>query len=94
MIGEETLTLVRPVVEVGERRMLELKGKSEPVAGYPLLAVAEALERRFATPIVGRENAGAGVDASSPDSVMRRQVSRPLDPGSHDRPHGPCGDRK
>ena len=56
VIGEETLALVRAVVEVGEERQLELKGKSERVAAYPLLAVAGALERRFSTPMVGREN--------------------------------------
>jgi len=55
VIGEETLVLVRGAVRVGEERLLELKGKSEPVAAYPLLAVVGAVERRFSTPMVGRE---------------------------------------
>jgi class 3 adenylate cyclase/tetratricopeptide (TPR) repeat protein len=56
LVGEATLRLVRPAVEIGEERTLELKGKSEPVSAYPLLAVTGELQRRFATPMVGREN--------------------------------------
>ena len=56
MIGAETLALVRHAVEVGEERLLELRGKSEPVVAYPLVAVTGAVERRFSTPMVGREN--------------------------------------
>jgi class 3 adenylate cyclase/tetratricopeptide (TPR) repeat protein len=56
LIGIETLRLVRSAVEVGEKRLLELKGKSDPVAAYPLLAVTGELERRLATRMVGREN--------------------------------------
>jgi class 3 adenylate cyclase len=55
LIGEETLALVRTAVEVGDERRLELKGKSEEVPGWPLLAVTGEVERRFATPMVGRE---------------------------------------
>jgi AAA ATPase-like protein/adenylate/guanylate cyclase family protein len=55
LIGEETLRLVRAAVEVGEERQLELKGKAEPVPAYPLFAVTGELERRFSTPMVGRE---------------------------------------
>jgi class 3 adenylate cyclase/tetratricopeptide (TPR) repeat protein len=55
LIGEETLRLVRTAVEVGEERLLELKGKAEPVPAYPLLAVTDEVERRFATPMVGRD---------------------------------------
>jgi class 3 adenylate cyclase len=54
LIGEETLRLVRSAVEVGPERALELKGKAQPVAAYPLVAVTGELERRFATPMVGR----------------------------------------
>jgi len=54
LIGEETLRLVHAAVEVGEQRALELKGKAEPVAAHPLLGVTGRLERRFATPMVGR----------------------------------------
>ncbi len=55
LIGAETLRLVRLAVDLGEERRLELKGKAEPVRAYPLLAVTGELERRFATPMVGRE---------------------------------------
>jgi len=55
LIGDETLGLVRPAVELGMRRLLELKGKAEAVPAWPLLAVTGELERRFATPMVGRE---------------------------------------
>jgi class 3 adenylate cyclase len=56
LVGSPTLRLVGAVVEVGAERLLRLKGKSDPVAAYPLLAVTGELERRFATPMVGREN--------------------------------------
>ncbi len=54
VIGEATLRLVRGAVDLGDERRLELKGKAQPVPAYPLLAVAGELERRFATPMVGR----------------------------------------
>jgi class 3 adenylate cyclase/tetratricopeptide (TPR) repeat protein len=55
LIGGETLTLVSASVDVGEERLLELKGKSEPVAAYPLAAVREAEERSHASRFVGRD---------------------------------------
>ncbi len=55
LIGAPTLALVRPVGEVGDERLLDLKGKAERVAAYPLLAVTGELERRFATAMVGRD---------------------------------------
>jgi class 3 adenylate cyclase/tetratricopeptide (TPR) repeat protein len=55
LIGEETLGLVRAAVEVGDKRLLELKGKSEAVPAWPLLAVTGNVERLFATAMVGRE---------------------------------------
>ena len=55
LIGEETLRLVRAAVEVGDERRLELKGKGDLVPAYPLLAVTDEVERRFATPMVGRD---------------------------------------
>ena len=54
LIGTETLRLVRAAVEVGEPRQLDLKGKSELLSAWPLLAVPGELERPFATPMVGR----------------------------------------
>ncbi|HEU5215262.1 MAG TPA: adenylate/guanylate cyclase domain-containing protein [Gaiellaceae bacterium] len=55
LIGTQTLALVAPAVEVGEERLLELKGKGEPVAAHPVLAVREAAERSHASRFVGRE---------------------------------------
>ena len=55
LIGAHTLALVAAAVEVGEERLLELKGKSEPVAAHPLLAVREVAERSHASRFVGRE---------------------------------------
>jgi class 3 adenylate cyclase len=55
LIGEKTLALVGEAVEVGTERLLELRGKSEPVAAYPLVAVHEAGERSHASRFVGRE---------------------------------------
>ena len=55
LIGAETLALVGAAVEVGAERLLELKGKSEPVAAFPLVGVHEAVERSHASRFVGRE---------------------------------------
>jgi class 3 adenylate cyclase/tetratricopeptide (TPR) repeat protein len=55
LIGEETFGLVRAAVEVGEKRRLELKGKTDEVPAWPLLTVTGEVERRFATPMVGRD---------------------------------------
>lgn len=55
LIGAETRTLVGDAVEVGDERALDLKGKSEPVAAHPLLAVREAVERLHVSQFVGRD---------------------------------------
>ena len=55
VLGEETLSLVRDAVEVEALEPLELKGKSERVPGYRLVSMSGGLERRFATPMVGRD---------------------------------------
>ena len=55
LIGADTHVLVASAVEVGEERLLDLKGKSEPVAAYPLVAVHEAGERSHSSRFVGRE---------------------------------------
>jgi class 3 adenylate cyclase len=54
LIGAETLALVGSAVEIGDACLLELKGKSEPVAGYPLVAVGETAERSHLSRFVGR----------------------------------------
>jgi class 3 adenylate cyclase/tetratricopeptide (TPR) repeat protein len=57
LLGEETFRLVRDAVEAEEVEPLELKGKSEPVAAFRLVAVlpeAPVVARR-AVAMVGRE---------------------------------------
>ncbi len=54
LIGADTLALVAAAVEVGEERLLELKGKSEPVAAHLLVSVLEVPERSHASRFVGR----------------------------------------
>ncbi len=58
LLGEATHRLVRDAVEVEPLEPLSLKGKSERVAAFRLLAVdplAPGLARRFDVPLVGRE---------------------------------------
>ena len=62
LIGDGTARLVRDAVEIGEKRQLELKGKSEPVDAYPLLAVVGETSRRSDVPIVGRERERRALD--------------------------------
>jgi class 3 adenylate cyclase len=54
LIGAETLGLVGSAVDVGRERLLELKGKGEPVPAHPLVAVHEVGERSHASSFVGR----------------------------------------
>jgi class 3 adenylate cyclase len=62
LVGPETVGLVRDAVELGEERLLELKGKSAPVPAYPLLTAAGELSRRFDVPIVGRDRERRALD--------------------------------
>jgi tetratricopeptide (TPR) repeat protein len=62
LIGVETVRLVRDAVELGEERRLELKGKSEPVAAYPLLSTAGEPSRRSDVAMVGRERERRALD--------------------------------
>ena len=55
LIGEPTLALVHDSVEVGPVRMLELKGKSQPVPVYLLLSARGAAERQHDARFVGRQ---------------------------------------
>jgi len=56
LLGSETARLVRGAADVEPVPSLELKGKSEAVAAYRLLAVQEeATPRRLDMPMVGRE---------------------------------------
>ena len=56
LLGDLTYRLVRDYVDVEPVEPLELKGKSEPVPAYRLMAVREDSERprRLDSPIVGR----------------------------------------
>src|SRR5690349_19609328 len=53
LIGAETLGMLRPAVEVGGERLLELKGKSGPVPAHRLVALRGALERAHVSGFVG-----------------------------------------
>src|SRR5437899_7551575 len=55
LIGAETLQLVHDVVEVEPVEPLVLKGKSEPVRAWRLLAITGETSRRHHAPMVGRE---------------------------------------
>ncbi len=55
LLGAETFSLVRDAVDVEALEPLVLKGKSEPVPTYRLLALRAGVERRLDAPMVGRE---------------------------------------
>ena len=55
LLGETTLRLARDAVEIEAVEPLSLKGKREPVPAWRLVAVSEGAERRFDSPLVGRE---------------------------------------
>jgi class 3 adenylate cyclase/tetratricopeptide (TPR) repeat protein len=55
LIGAETLALVRDSVDVEPLEPLQLKGKSEPVPAYRLLAVRAGSRRRVDGVFVGRD---------------------------------------
>jgi class 3 adenylate cyclase/tetratricopeptide (TPR) repeat protein len=58
LLGEETFQLVRDAVEAEPLEPLELKGKSEPITAFRLVAVlpdATVVARRAVAPMVGRE---------------------------------------
>jgi class 3 adenylate cyclase/tetratricopeptide (TPR) repeat protein len=56
LLGVETVRRARDAIDAEPVGPLELKGKSEPVAAYRLLAVQEFAERRrLETPLVGRQ---------------------------------------
>jgi hypothetical protein len=65
LVGEPTYRLVRHAVDVEPVEPLPLKGKSEPVPAYRLLAVheAEGIARRHDRPLVGREHELAQLEA-------------------------------
>jgi class 3 adenylate cyclase len=72
LLGEATLRLVREAVEIEAVEPLELKGKSERVAAYRLVAVHEPPERRLGAPMVGREAELAELRAAFAQAVADR----------------------
>jgi class 3 adenylate cyclase/tetratricopeptide (TPR) repeat protein len=73
LIGEPTYRLVRDWVEVEEVEPLELKGKSERVPAYRLLAVTQGPEqRRHDLPLVGREHEFALLSGLLDEAVAQR----------------------
>ena len=54
LLGEPTLALVREVIEVETVEPLVLKGKSDPVPAFRLVALRDSLERAHDTAMVGR----------------------------------------
>jgi hypothetical protein len=65
-LGETTYRLVRDAVEVASVEPLELKGKAERVAAYRLVSARglDGYARRQDTPIVGREDELAALNAA------------------------------
>ncbi|HET7520452.1 MAG TPA: adenylate/guanylate cyclase domain-containing protein [Candidatus Limnocylindria bacterium] len=75
LIGELTYRLVRGAVDVEEVEPLELKGKSERVPAYRLMAVSDAtegFERRQDAPMVGREHEMATLAGTFQRAVAER----------------------
>lgn len=73
-LGESTYRLVRDAVTVERVEPLELKGKSERVAAYRLVATSgvEGVTRRIDTPLVGRDSELALLERAFADAAERR----------------------
>ena len=75
LLGEPTYRLVRDAVVVEEMEPLPLKGKTEPVAAYRLVAVrgSEAITRHLDAPMIGRgPELGQLLDAFGDVARLRR----------------------
>jgi class 3 adenylate cyclase len=64
LIGEETFRLVRTAMEVEAVDPLRMKGKSEPVPAFRLVALRDAPERSHASRFVGRKRELAALAAA------------------------------
>ena len=75
LLGDLTYRLVRDFVDVEEVEPLELKGKSKPVPAYRLVGVHDDAERprRLDSPIVGRAEELARMQAALADAVAERR---------------------
>ena len=72
LLGAETARLLRGTVEVASMPPLDLKGKSQPVVAFRLLAVHEEAPRRLDTPLVGRERELRGLSEAFARAVADR----------------------
>jgi class 3 adenylate cyclase len=74
LVGAETLQLTREAIEVGEERLLRLKGKSGLLSAYPLLAVvgASVAAPRLDVPMVGRQTELTRLRAAFAQAVQNR----------------------
>lgn len=76
LIGESTYRLVKDAVQVERVPPLALKGKSEPVPAYRLLAVmagASGVARRLDAPMVGRRREMARLQETFDNAVRQRR---------------------
>src|SRR5256714_782666 len=75
LLGDLTYRLVRDAVEVDPVEPLELKGKSERVPAYRLVAVGsgEGYSRRADSPLVGRSAELAALREAVEEAVGRRE---------------------
>jgi class 3 adenylate cyclase/tetratricopeptide (TPR) repeat protein len=55
LVGSATIALAGARLDVGEERLLELKGKRAPVAAHVLHSVGDVVERPHDSPFVGRD---------------------------------------
>jgi class 3 adenylate cyclase/tetratricopeptide (TPR) repeat protein len=74
LIGEPTYRLVRDAVRVEPVEPLTLKGKSEPMPAYHLLAVASPAPRpqRLAVPLIGREEQLSTLERAFEEALAER----------------------
>ena len=76
LIGEVTYRLVRDAVQAEPVEPLTLKGKSEPVPAYKLISVYgdDGNVRRHDTPVVGREEELAALEAAWDEVTTERRA--------------------
>jgi class 3 adenylate cyclase/tetratricopeptide (TPR) repeat protein len=76
LIGEVTYRLVRDAVQAEPVEPLTLKGKSEPVPAYKLISVygEDGNVRRHDTPVVGREEELAALEAAWDEVTGERRA--------------------
>ena len=75
LLGDLTYRLVRDYIDAEAVEPLELKGKSQPVPAYRLVAVRDDAERprRLDSPLVGRAEEIARMQAALADAITERR---------------------